>query len=101
MNNYVAEVLERAVRDMSEIYEYIRKDKESAAIKVYNEIEKAIENLCAFPFKGTLVDKDDRAMSGYRYVMVRPYLVFYKINGKKITVYHVIDGKRDYLNILE
>ena len=93
-------VLERALRDIDEIYEYIRKDNEDAAKKVYYEIRTAVSDLCAYPFKGGAVDKNDKTLSGYRFVMIKPYLIFYKVHGNEITVYRVIDGKRDYLNIL-
>lgn len=100
MNKYTVRVLKRALRDIREIYEYIRKDKENAAVKVYNEIRETIAGLSNFPFKGSAVDKNDKSMSGYRFVMVKPYIVFYKVSGREITVYHVIDGKRDYMKIL-
>ena len=101
MAKYIVRVLKRALREISGIYEYIRQDKEDAALKVYKEIKEAIAGLNDFPFRGSAVDKDDRTMNGYRFIMVKPYLIFYKINGRNITIYHVIDGKRDYLKILE
>ena len=100
MDNYAVEILERALRDITEIYEYIRRDKEDAAAKVYCEIRNAIADLRKFPFRGGAVDKDDISMNGYRFIVVKPYLIFYKVRGDKITVYHVLDGRRDYLKIL-
>jgi len=101
MVKYNVRVLKRALREISGIYEYIRTDKEDAALKVYKEIKEAIAGLSDFPFRGSAVDKNDRSMNGYRFVMVKPYIIFYKISSRNVTVYHVIDGKRDYMKILE
>jgi toxin ParE1/3/4 len=101
MSRHTVEVLERAVIEMREIYDYIRCDNPTAARKVYGEIEQAIADLCNFPYKGSSVDETDRAVRDYKFIVVYPYLVFYRLAGERIIVYHVLDGRRDYIKILK
>jgi len=99
-------------------YEVIRTDTADAGIRIIlyiaqnfgNEvaleqldyIEKKILELGNDPYIGT----DPRYLvlkrQGYKVLILKKDLVFYKINEEKKTVivYAVVDGRQDYLNII-
>ena len=100
-------------------YEVIRTDTADAGIRkkiIYLEqnignevaleqldyIEKKILELGNDPYIGT----DPRYLvlkrQGYKVLILKKDLVFYKINEEKKTVivYAVVDGRQDYLNII-
>ena len=65
-------------------------------------IEKKILELGNDPYIGT----DPRYLvlkrQGYKVLILKKDLVFYKINeeNKTVIVYAVVDGRQDYLNII-
>jgi len=95
------EILESAFQDIEGICRFIMQDNKSAAMKLFDEISEEINTLNVFPFRGSLVDEQDVAVKDFRYIAVKNYLVFYRIVGDKIVVYHVIDGRRDYKKLLQ
>ena len=56
-----------------------------AALSLLNKLEQGIEKLTQF-----------------RVLMIDKHLVFYKVDhdSKTVTVYAVVDGRRDYLNLI-
>lgn len=72
------------------------------ALEQLDYIEKKILELGNDPYIGT----DPRYLvlkrQGYKVLILKKDLVFYKINEEKKTVivYAVVDGRQDYLNII-
>ncbi len=72
------------------------------ALEKLEELEKQIMLLADNPYIGT----DPRYMilrrQGYKVLITEKNLVFYKINKiqKVVTVYAVVDQRKDYLNII-
>lgn len=72
------------------------------ALEQLDYIEKKILELGNDPYIGT----DPRYLvlkrQGYKVLILKKGLVFYKINEEKKTVivYAVVDGRQDYLNII-
>ena len=72
------------------------------ALEQLDYIEKKILELGNDPYIGT----DPRYLvlkrQGYKVLILKKDLVFYKINEEKKTVivYPVVDGRQDYLNII-
>jgi addiction module RelE/StbE family toxin len=91
-----------AVKDLDEIFEYIKKDNPKAATEFVGVIEKAIGGLETFPFKG-VVPKDERLrLLGYRILIIDPYLVFYIVDDSEncVEIRRIIHGKRRYSFLL-
>ena len=60
MQRYQIELTNKTLRDISGIYNYIRKDSIYYAVKTNNEIEKRILNLSFMPFMGRkLIDSEN------------------------------------------
>lgn len=99
---YTLRINSKAHQDIQAIYNYILKDGESIAKEQAELIYKGIEKLADFPFIGGELSKKLNIKTDYRYLVVNaPYLAFYKIMHDTIDVYRILDGRRDYIRLLE
>ncbi len=74
----------------------------TAAKNLLTQIESVIDAISLNPLAFPLcLDKRLKA-KGYRKVSVKNYIVFYRVNAEKNTVYilRVIYGRRNYINFL-
>ena len=93
-----------ALDDLDEIFSYIAKDNENSAEKLLKKFDDSIANLADFPNLGSVLSEDEFTFisSGYRFIMVHPYMVFYRIINNAIIIHRILHGRRDYLrNIFE
>lgn len=72
------------------------------ALEQLDYIEKKILELGNDPYIGTDLRYLVLKRQGYKVLILKKNLVFYKINEEKKTVivYAVVDGRQDYLNII-
>ena len=91
-----------ALRDLDEIWEYISNIlKDSiAADRTVNGIIDKTEMLSEQPMIGTRLHFENNLYSGYRYVIYKNYMAFYRISDDTVYVDRVIYGKRDYMRLL-
>ena len=98
--NYGIRYLRTAERDLGDIFEYIRKDKPSAAISLLEKFDNSISQLASNPFLG-IIPKDDRLKElGYRMLIVDRYLVFYVVRAGTVQIRRIIHGARRYSFLL-
>lgn len=73
-----------------------------AALEKLNEIEKRILELSDNPYIGTEPRYPVLKRQGYKVLILKKDLVFYKIDevNKKVIVYAVVEQREDYLNII-
>jgi len=93
-------ILRRAQDDLSDILEYIRRDRPRAAAHVVEELLGAIEGLETHPERGAKPEDEVLRRRGYRFLLVRDYLIFYKVLPKQVRVYRILHGKRKYAHLL-
>ncbi|MCL2577250.1 MAG: type II toxin-antitoxin system RelE/ParE family toxin [Defluviitaleaceae bacterium] len=86
--------LQKALDDLDELNFYISQDDICAADKMVSSILDAVENLTAFPFIGSSVNERLELRGEYRMIVVTPYLVFYRVIGKNVTIYRVLHSRR-------
>jgi plasmid stabilization system protein ParE len=79
----------KAYDDLEEIKDYIARD-----------IFKSIDGLKKHPNLGVSLQAKTGIITDYRYLIHKPYLIFYKNNEKFINIYRVLHGARDYLKVL-
>jgi toxin ParE1/3/4 len=95
---------DKADEQLREIVFYIADDAGSVdlALNYLDEIETAIRRLEDFPASGSIPRYAILRRQGYRVLIVERHLVFYKINEveKTVTIYAVIDGRREYRNLI-
>jgi len=91
-----------AVDDMDEIFSYISQDNIVAAETMIEKINEKITNLSEFPNMGTVLSNEEYTIikRGYRFIVVHPYLVFYRILDNTVIVHRILHGRRDYLREL-
>ncbi len=91
-----------AIDDLDEIFSYISKDNITSAEHMLEMIDKDISNLARFPNMGSVLSDDDYLLieRGYRFIVVHPYIVFYKITDQTVLIYRILHGRRDYLREL-
>lgn len=87
----------RAQEDLIEIWRYISADDPASADKVIDEIENACLLIAGNPRIGPA--RDD-IRPGFRYYIVREYLIFYRIRMQGVEVVRVLHGRRDLGGIL-
>lgn len=91
-----------AVDDLDEIFSYISEDNVDQAEKMLDKLDRKIRNIAEFPGIGSVLSEDDYNLiqRGYRFIVVSPYLVFYRIVDGDIIVHRILHGRRDYLREL-
>lgn len=91
-----------AVDDMDEIFSYISKDNIAAAEILLEKINTGISGLSEFPNMGSVLSDEDYTLvnSAYRFIVIQPYLVFYRVIDRTIIIHRILHGRRDYLREL-
>ncbi|MDH7479025.1 MAG: type II toxin-antitoxin system RelE/ParE family toxin [Syntrophomonadaceae bacterium] len=91
-----------AVDDLDEIFSYISSDNIAAAETMLEKINEGIARLAEFPHLGSMLADEEYTIiqRGYRFMVVHPYLVFYRITGHTVIIHRILHGRRDYLREL-
>jgi toxin ParE1/3/4 len=91
-----------AVDDMDEIFSYISQENVAAAQKLLSELDYRIGGLADFMQMGSVLSEDDFTLiqRGYRFIVVSPYLFFYRIVNDTVIIHRILHGRRDYLRDL-
>lgn len=95
---------DKADEQLREIIFYIADDSGSVdiALKYLDKVETEINRLENFPMSGTVPKYSVLRKQGYRVLIVEKHLIFYKVNerDKIVIIYAVVDGRREYRNLL-
>jgi len=84
---------EPALSDLDSIAEYIVLDKPSAAINLVQEVFSSVEKLEQFPEYGR--KPPELKESRYLELIVNPCRIFYRIEGDKVYILHVLRSERE------
>jgi toxin ParE1/3/4 len=79
---------EPALQDLEAIADYIALDKPSAAARFIRRVFAKVERLREFPRSGSV--PIEVADLPYRQLVVPPCRVFYRIEGKRVYIVHVM-----------
>ena len=93
----------RVLKDLDEIWDYIEFElcNPSAAQNPVDGIMYKVEEIAYFPESGAKLVFENGLDSGYRYVVFKNYLAFYRVRSNNVVyVDRVIYGGRDYMRIL-
>lgn len=95
------EFKKRAVCDIRSIQiHYEVNESDVAAKKHIDTILSGIENLIVFPDLGRPVDNPGINSVGYRKYLKDDFWIYYSHNGKKLTVWRIVNSKQaidDYI----
>ena len=97
MKRYKVRVLLAAQRDVKDILRFLAALSPDTA-RLYQELFAAgFRSLAEIPSRCPPARDTYMAERGYRYLLVRNYLVFFLVSGDTVEITHVIDGRSDYL----
>ena len=91
-----------ALQDLKDIGDYISEELSSpqAAKKLLSEIISSIELLGANPLMGASISALTNIVSDCRYLVVKIYLVFYRVSNSLIYIDRILYSRRNYLSVL-
>ena len=93
-----------AIKDLSEIISHIvvRLQNPQAASELADEISKCYTNLASIPNIYEMCNDARNRAKGYRRLVVKNYIVVYRVDEEEIVVYilRIFYGKRNYIEML-
>jgi len=102
--DYKIYITKDAHNDLNDITTYIKNKlcNPTAALDFLSEIEKNYEMITKNPLMFALCIDSRLKNEGYRKIIVKNYIVFYKINENEKAIYimRVIYGRRDYCKLI-
>jgi toxin ParE1/3/4 len=100
--NYQVNIVSDAEDDLFEIYTYILShDSSHNAEYVLNEIEKVCASLEQLPQRRHVPPELSRInVSHFLEVHFKPYRIIYEIDGRKVFIHCILDGRRDLQDLL-
>lgn len=100
MKKYEVKLLARAAEDMEKIYRYISETllEPQAAQRMAAQLSEAILSLEEMPYRFPERQWGRYAKRGYRQLLVKKYLVVYRVNEKQgqVIVVTVQHGSRNF-----
>ena len=97
MKRYKVRVLPAAQRNVKDILRLLTALSPDTA-RLYHELFAAgFRSLTEMPSRCPPARNANMAERGYRYLLVRQYLVFFLVSGDTVEITHIIDGRSDYL----
>lgn len=100
-NRFTLRLLSIAEQDFLDIIEYLAAESPAAARTMMDRLEKRLQQLRDYPFLGKVPADTKVARMRYRVLVVKEYVIFYKVRGKTVLVYRFIHGARDILPLLD
>jgi len=99
-SKYEIRFLKIAEEDFAEIISYIAMDSPKSAAVLAGKIIKDVEILSHNPQLGRVPSDEDIKILGYRYLIIRNYIVFYTIEDNIIYIHRILHGARNYKELL-
>lgn len=94
---YNLEILSPAQSELEEIARvHLALSGPQSAKRVINQIYEAMNQLTYFPLSAPVMPDDVLRTSGFRYILAKPYLLFYRFSADTVIVYHIAHGTTDY-----
>jgi plasmid stabilization system protein ParE len=92
----------RFKEDVKSSVDYIKHTLQApiAAERLQAEIRKTYKIIRNTPLIYPIVPNDYLASMGFRFTMVKNYMLFYIIDNEKINIVRFLYGHRDWINIL-
>ncbi|GHU16412.1 hypothetical protein FACS189450_07980 [Spirochaetia bacterium] len=89
--------------DVKSSVNYIRQTLQApvAAGRLKDEIKKTYKTIRDTPFIYPVVPNEYLASLGFRFTMVKNYMMFYIVEGNQINIVRFLYGHRDWINILK
>ncbi len=99
--SYKVRIYPTAEQDLAEIVNYLNTLSQQAALKYYDMLTKEIASLSTMPERYPHPRDLALTAKGYRYLVVKDYLVFYMVVGDTVQIHRILYGRRDCQSILK
>ena len=102
-NEKIEEIIisEFAEDDLDEIAAYYFSRRPDYVGRIISEFEENVESLQKHPKNGRIVPELERqGITKYRELIQEYYRIIYEISGNKIIVHTIIDGRRNFEEII-
>lgn len=95
-------ISEDAYFDIEEMFAHLSQDNKKAANELRQKIYNEIKELQDFPFRHPVVQEEDApgVARGYRYIIMSPYIVFYRVLDYSTVIARVLHLKQNWLRFL-
>ncbi len=100
METYKIKIFPTAKQDLEEVIGYLNTLSPDAASKYYDLLVEEIASLSKMPERCPKPKDLALAAKGYRYLIVKNYLVFYVIIGDTVQIRRILYARRDYRALL-
>ncbi len=101
MEKYKIKIFPRAKQDMEEVIDYLNTLSPDVALKYYDLLVEEIAGLSQMPERCPRPKDLALAARGYRYLIVKNYLVFYVIAGDTVQIRRILYARRNYKGLLQ
>lgn len=90
-----------AEEDLLRIVQYVAEEDARAALEILNKIKAGAARLSHSPKRGRIVPELlKQGISRYREIVIKPWRLIYRIEGERVYVVAVIDGRRNVEDVL-
>ncbi len=102
MANYKIRYTRDAVDDLDSIFDYISEENRAAAAHMLERMESSVLKLADNPRIGSVLPTNDLSLieTGYRRIVVKPYIIFYRLSKDELLIARVLHGRQDWMNLL-
>ena len=100
MEAYKVLIFPTAEQDLSDIVDYLKTLSTDVALRYYDLLIDEIASLSEMPERCPKPRDLALAAKGYRYLIVKDYLVFYVVSGNTVEIRRIVYGRRDYQSFL-
>lgn len=100
METYKIRIFPTAKRDMEDVISYLNTLSPDAALRYYDLLVEEIASLAKMPERCPRPKDLALAAKGYRYLIVKNYLVFYVVAGDTVQIRRILYARRNYQALL-
>jgi len=100
METYKVRIYPTAKQDMREIVQYLNTLSQESALANYDLLVEKIAGLAQMPERCPQLNDLASRAKGYRYLLVKNYLVFFVVAGDTVQIRRVLYARRDYRALL-
>lgn len=100
METYKVKIFPTAKRDMEDVISYLNTLSPDAALRYYDLLVNEIASLAKMPERCPRPKDLALAAKGYRYLIVKNYLVFYVVAGDTVQIRRILYARRNYQALL-
>ncbi len=90
-----------AADDLEAIIDFIAGDSADEALRVLERLRLRTQRLTTLASRGRIVPElRDEGIAIYRELLERPWRIIYRLDGDRVLVLAVLDGRRDLVDLL-